>query len=116
MDVAADADWIEKQISFEGGHDPRWRDHGAVLEWSFGQTYVRSRLSPAECRDANDSCMKALKPYEAARQEKVEVNIVVPTRIVSTFIAIKGANIVTMRGAEVNDKGQTSFKDGRNDS
>src|SRR3546814_14710033 len=88
------------------GHDPRWRDHGAVLEWSFGQTYVRSRLSPAACRDANDSCMKALKPYEAARQEKVEVNLVVPTRIVPTLLAIKGANIVTMRGAEVIEIGR----------
>src|SRR3546814_9693789 len=77
------------------------------------QTYVRSRLSPAACRDANDSCMKALKPYEAARQEKVEVNLVVPTRIVPTLLAIKGANIVTMRGAEVIDNGTIIVKDGR---
>src|SRR3546814_2854226 len=69
IDVAADADCIENQITFEGGHDPRWRDHGAVLEWSFGQTYVRSRLSPAACRDANDSCMKALKRSEEHTSE-----------------------------------------------
>src|SRR3546814_15524480 len=57
--------------------------------------------------------MKALKPYEAARQEKVEVNLVVPTRIVPTLLAIKGANIVTMRGAEVIDNGTIIVKDGR---
>src|SRR3546814_5156520 len=75
------------------------------------RTFVRG--CPAACRDANDSCMKALKPYEAARQEKVEVNPVVPTRIVPTLLAIKGANIVTMRGAEVIDNGTIIVKDGR---
>src|SRR3546814_17228756 len=57
--------------------------------------------------------MKALKPYEAARQEKVEVNLVVPTRIVPKLLAIKGANIVTMRDAEVIDNGTIIVKDGR---
>lgn len=111
-DVTHSPSCSSMRITSTGAHDPRWREDGGVLEWSYGRTYFSVRTE--ELIESMRSAGKGIAYAELSQGiEAVRINLSVPRARALSAIALKDARIITMNGDLIFDRGTVVIRDGR---
>ncbi len=102
---------MEIRVTRSGGRDPRWRQGGKILEWSFGGTYYQENI--AEAFDRSKHSIDKVTGDQLTRSIIHSVSMSVPRHRPSGEIVLRGAKIITMKGREVIENGLVVIRNGR---
>lgn len=100
------------KITKAGAYDPRWREGGAILEWSYGRTYYRARTGELLAM-LHTSTNSTFSGDVVEGVQAMQIDLQVPRRRSQVEIALKGARIISMKGDEVIEKGTIIVRNGR---
>lgn len=103
------------QVTREGGDDPKWRQDGRFLEWSFADTYYRARIADLVKLGYTESSKHVAvdRLAELGQLLVTKIDLEVPRLQSEDSLVLTGATIVTMRGEEVIPEGTVVIERGR---
>jgi imidazolonepropionase-like amidohydrolase/Tol biopolymer transport system component len=96
-----------RRLTRVGGDFIGWARDGKSLYYSLGHSFFSYDLAAAEMPAADSGARRAYEPT------RVDVNITVPRDRPSGTVALVGARIVSMKGAEVIERGTVVVRDNR---
>jgi Tol biopolymer transport system component len=108
-----------KKLTDIGADDFQWADDGKTMTWALGASFFRQALSTvvydppkADNADAEKKDEAAPAPKKSLAEE-IEVSIEQPRRKPTGTIVLRGAKIITMKGAEIIPDGDIVVTDHR---
>ena len=105
-----------RKLTDIGGEFPVWGSDGRTVHWSIGNAFVTYRLDRAEAVD--DSLRRAsadsvIRERLAYRPEELRVRVSVARDVPAGTVVLRGARVVTMRGAEVIENADVVVRNNR---
>jgi hypothetical protein len=104
-----------------GGFDPHWEHGGKVLNWSFANQYfeidrdkiVAAAIKAAEEREKKGLTAPQILDVDIAPDKTITIYLKVPQKTGKGLLALKNIRIISMKGAQIIEKGTVLIKDGK---
>lgn len=112
---------LPRAVRFASGVDPYWSQGGKVLAWTYGNRFYE--INPDKIYSAIEK-MTVPRPVDASLandfiavkvdpDKVISMNVAVPCLHARGTLVLKNAQIITMQGDKVIDKGTIVVRDGR---